>query len=149
VGMAVVASDDAEALRTMLDPAFDPSRTVVLTESQAVPAAGPGLASTVRIERIGADRVRLDADLTAPGYVVLADAWAPGWTARVDGGEARVLRANVAFRAVAVPAGRHEVELRYRAPGLALGLALSGVSIAGLLAAAVRSKRRRSEGASA
>jgi hypothetical protein len=145
VEAAVVASDDEAALRQMLDPAFDPSRTVVLAEGDAVGAPASTAPEAVRIERIGADRVRLDASLSGAGFVVLADAWTPGWTARVDGQEARVLRANVAFRAVPVSAGRHTVELRYRAPGLTAGLALTGFTLAALTGTALRSRTRRRE----
>ena len=54
---------------------------------------------------------------------------ARGWRAHVDGVPAPVLRANGKHRAVAVPAGRHEVVLRYEPPGLLAGLALSGLSL--------------------
>ena len=48
------------------------------------------------------------------GYVVLNDPYHPWWSAAVDGAEAPVLRANVLFRAVAVPPGRHTVRFEFR-----------------------------------
>ena len=74
--------------------------------------------------------------MDAPGYVVLADAYDPGWRTEVDGRPATLLRANVAFRAVAVPAGRHLVESSYRPRAVSLGLAVSAASAALALAAA-------------
>ena len=50
------------------------------------------------------------------------EGYEPGWTARVDGQEAPLLRANALFRAVAVPKGAHRVEMRYRAAGAAPGI---------------------------
>ena len=44
---------------------------------------------------------------------MLNDVWHPWWRADVDGTEAPLLRANVLFRAVAVPAGRHIVTYRF------------------------------------
>jgi len=45
-----------------------------------------------------------------------------GFTAFVDGKETNIYRANVGFMAISVPAGSHEIEFVYRAPGLRVGL---------------------------
>jgi len=47
------------------------------------------------------------------GYVVLNDIWHPWWVAEVDGRAAPMPRANVMFRAVAVPQGRHEARFKF------------------------------------
>jgi uncharacterized membrane protein YfhO len=70
--------------------------------------------------------------------VVLVDTWDPGWKVTVDGREAPLLRANVAFRGVALPAGRHVVEQVYRPPSILLGLAVSAVALAAGVACAAR-----------
>jgi hypothetical protein len=46
--------------------------------------------------------------------VVLNDPWQPWWFASIDGQPAEILRANVLFRAVAVPPGRHIVRFEFR-----------------------------------
>lgn len=56
-------------------------------------------------------------EATAPrggGYVVLNDVFHPAWTAEVDGEPSPILRANVMFRAVAIPEGRREVRFVFR-----------------------------------
>ncbi len=65
--------------------------------------------------------------------VVLADAFDPGWKGLVDGKPVPVLPANVAFRGVPVPAGRHVVEMRYRPRSVRLGFAISLVVGLGVL----------------
>jgi uncharacterized membrane protein YfhO len=62
--------------------------------------------------------------------------WSPRWRARLDGGEAELLRADGHLCAIAVPPGEHVVELAYRDPLVTAGLALSilGLAAAGLLA---------------
>ena len=95
-------------------------------------AAGPaGEAGPVTWGRSSA-RLRVRAD--RPGLLVVSQAWFPGWTATVDGRAADVVAANGLVTGVPVPAGEHEVVLRYRPPGLTAGAlvsALAGVGLAG------------------
>jgi hypothetical protein len=127
VGTARVM-DDKEALKAVAGPDFDPRREVLL--DHGVPAAGgPEAPGSSRILESRPDRVSLQADLDAPGYVVLLDGFDEGWRARVDGVDAEVLKANIAFRAVRVPAGRHVIEYVYRPRTLAWGGALTAAAL--------------------
>jgi uncharacterized membrane protein YfhO len=79
--------------------------------------------------------------------VIVNDAWAPGWSATVNGDAAPVYRANGLFRAVVVPdAGEYTIEMRYRTPGLMIGLGSCATGLLICLALAVlggRPSRRR------
>jgi hypothetical protein len=135
--------------RALLAPDFDPAREVVLPGG--TPLAHDGPVGTSRIVELRPDRVQLEAELERPGYVVLVDAFDPGWKVTLDGLEAPLLRANVAFRAVAVPAGRHRVEMRYRPASVTVGLTISAVAalVAAALWAASLLRARRAGAASA
>jgi hypothetical protein len=128
-------ADGAPALAAIADPAFDPAREVVLAEGAPAPIR-PAFSGRVRLLSLRPDEVRVEAELSEPGYVVLVDAYGPGWRATVDGRDAPVLRANMAFRAVRVDAGRHVVSQVYRPWSVALGLVVSGATLAGALLAA-------------
>ena len=66
---------------------------------------------------------------TAPGLLVVADTWMPGWTALVDGSSVPVLRGNYAQRVIPlVTPGRHTIALHYSPPGFIVGCALTAVS---------------------
>lgn len=52
-----------------------------------------------------------------------------GWTAYVDGEKAELVRANIGFMGVELPAGDHEIELKYWPPGMTVGIMSSGVGI--------------------
>jgi membrane protein YfhO len=119
-------ADGLQAYRTLADPSFDPSREVILAEGHEERAAAR--AGATRILELRHDRVRIAADLERPGYVVLVDTYDPGWKATVDGQGAPVLRANTAFRAVPVAAGRHLVEMVYRPLSVIVGAALSAAA---------------------
>ena len=136
VGTARPLTDDA-ALELFLDPSFDPRREILVAGGEA--STGRDVHGTSRITSAVADRLELEAELDAPGYVVVLEGFDPGWRVRVDGRAAPLLRANVAFRAVAVPAGRHRIEMTYRPFGLRLGLAVSALA-ALVVGAAFRSR---------
>ena len=139
-------ADEGPAFAALLDPGFDPAGEVILRE----PVTGGsrcGPAGTSRLLASRPDRVRLEVEAERAGYVVLADAFDPGWHATVDAAAAPLLRANVAFRAIAVPAGRHVVEMVYRPRAVSLGFALTLFTIALVAVAAVtRSLRSRRSG---
>lgn len=48
-----------------------------------------------------------------------------GWSAKVDGVETKLLKANYGYMALQLPKGEHQIELYYVIPGMRLGIALS------------------------
>jgi hypothetical protein len=118
----------------------DDLRRPVIEGATGSPAsAAPGEA---RFVQDGARRVVLEASPAQPGWLVLADTYYPGWHATVDGKPAAIHPANVAFRAVRLPAGKHTVVFEYRPWSVPLGAALSLLSIL-LLAAGLFLTRSR------
>jgi hypothetical protein len=136
VGGARVAAG-LDGLEALLDPGFDPREEVILPSGSPRPAPS-GFAGSARVLEERADRVRIEVDLSAKGYVVLVDTFDPGWRTSVDDQPAELLRANVAFRAVAVPAGQHVVEMVYRPPLTGAGLVLGGLALLLILVLLVR-----------
>ena len=130
-----VVHDWPEALRLMI-AGHDPHREALVEEPLAFPAPGawakPGTAS---ITRFTPELVVVDVETDEPAILVVAEAWFPGWHATVNGKPAPCVPANVWMRAVAVPAGRSEVQLHFRSTYLAAGAAISLVSLLALCAA--------------
>jgi hypothetical protein len=118
----------------------------VLPEAPSGPGT-PGVPEgPVAAEGIRVDAAALAATVVAPrdGLAVILDPFYPGWTATLDGKPVPILRADFAFQAVAVPAGRHELRLTYRNRWVGIGAAVSLGTLALLLAAlAVRARRMR------
>jgi hypothetical protein len=145
---AEVVNDEAERLRRMGSADFAPA-DVVYVESDAPVAAGPFDADA----RLVADEpnfVRADVDARTPAVVVLADHWYAGWVARVNGAAVPILRANHAFRAVEIPAGRSTLEFSYEPASFRTGIRLAataaGIQLAWLIAAGVRRRRHSRRG---
>ncbi|MGQ9603687.1 MAG: YfhO family protein [bacterium] len=75
-------------------------------------------------------KIDVESDASKQCYLVISEAWYPSWKAYIDGKKVELLRANYAFQAVEVPAGKHKVELIFEPESLKLGILLS---IAGLV----------------
>jgi hypothetical protein len=88
-------------------------RSTVLIEGAPAGASArrPG---TATLATYANTRIDIDAESPDGGYVVLNDVWHRWWTAEIDGRRVPILRANVLFRAVAVPPGRHRVTFTFR-----------------------------------
>ena len=88
--------------------------TTVLLEDAGPARTTPAQPGEARIVSYTNTNIELAADSPDGGWVVLNDVWQPWWFAEVDGRPAEILRANVLFRAVAVPPGRHKVRFVFR-----------------------------------
>jgi hypothetical protein len=137
---------DQDALASLFD-----TRRSQLDLGQ-VRLAGPGTSDLLDsdeltpclLEKPQAEHVILNCQATRPGYAVLLDEWTHGWTATVDGVATPIERADVLARALPVTAGEHRIEMRYRTPGLRLGLwlATAGWLVFGFLLVCSRRKLR-------
>ena len=76
------------------------------------------------------ERVEMEVELAAPGFMVLTDAYYPGWRAWVDGVDTEILRADWLFRAIYLPAGKHNIEFKYAPTSFAFGWLVTRVSLA-------------------
>src|SRR5947199_233890 len=136
---AVVAESDARALEILRSaPDAIYTRVVISGPADVRPVAG-GVDDQVSTVAYAPTEASWSVATEAGGYLVNTDAWYPGWRAYVDGQPATLHRANLAFRAVAVPAGRHTVAFRYEPRSVRVGLALTalaGCVILGMLVGA-------------
>jgi hypothetical protein len=108
-------ADFTEMMRDGVWPEVDFRETVLLEETPICHSRSAQTADP-KVRIISYENTRVTIDASAPpggGYVVLNDVWHPYWIAEVDGQEAPILRANVMFRAVVIPEGRHQVTFRF------------------------------------
>ena len=134
-----VEMDNGKVLASIDKGLIDPRKTVFVDReaSDMEPLEGPGQA---QIRFYSANEVQVHTESPVRKLLVLTDAYAQGWEARVDGIQTKILRANVMFRAVSVPAGKHEVTFHFKPPGYRVGLILALLALIGSIILIVRSK---------
>ncbi len=110
-----------EALRALTG---EPGRAVIESARPERTVADANASVEVLARHANAAHLRVDAG-TGNGWLVVAEAHAPGWHATVDGRPAEIAIANLAFQAIAIPPGSHEVSLEYRPWAMTAGLPLA------------------------
>ena len=99
-------------------------------------------AVTTRVKDRADGRVSVHVDAPADGYLFLSEPYYRERHSYLDGAQVATLKANLTFTAVAVPAGQHEVELRYSPESFYLGSAISGLTAAGCLGVVFMRRRK-------
>ncbi|PTM42308.1 YfhO family protein [Bosea sp. 124] len=96
-------------------PEVDPQQAVLLEVEPplAMPEGPAQVKAEIKLSRYENTEVEIEVTTAAAGFVVLNDTWHPWWRAQVDGVETEILKANVLFRAVQVPAGTHRVRFSF------------------------------------
>jgi hypothetical protein len=117
----------------LLDPGYDPAETVFLPEPPPRAARLRPRTKEVTLTGYHPEHVALRTHSDGDAFLVITDSFFSGWTAYLDGEEVKMHRANHAFRAIEIPAGRHEVVFEYRPHSFVIGRALSGFSLIVLL----------------
>lgn len=118
--------------KRLLDGAFDFKNVLILEKSSPLsPQFGEGSAE---ITSYRPNEVIVKTKSTQPKLLFLTDNYYPGWKAIVDGEETEILRADYTFRAVPLVAGEHEVRFYYDPMSFKLGVMISILSLAGLVA---------------
>ncbi|MDD9950413.1 MAG: hypothetical protein OXT67_02505 [Zetaproteobacteria bacterium] len=73
----------------------------------------PLQAEQLNIEYFNRDRLHLHTERQQPGLLVYMDRFHPNWQATLDGAPTTIFRVNGDFKAIRVPAGKHEVHFHF------------------------------------
>jgi hypothetical protein len=130
------------ALELVREEGFRPATDIVLPDR--ADRTGSDAPSAARLSETSLRPARASAtvDAAGAGWVVLARTYFPAWKATLDGRPARVLLANGREVAVAVPGGRHRVELWWDEGPFVRGVLFQAAGALLALAAIVSSRSR-------
>ena len=129
-----VIRDDEQIIDRLYSIDFNPHQQLILEQDPGISVTESTNQSQASILRYLPNGVEVNTQNSNPSILLLTDSFYPGWKAEVDGEDVPILRANYAFRGVAVPAGAHQVLFTYRPESFLWGASISAVSLCVLLA---------------
>jgi hypothetical protein len=129
------AATPEDGLKMFIDSAFDPMKEI-LTEKDIALTTKSGPPADVAVEtpallvrREVQGRGWYSANLSRAGVAVFPGNYVRGWQTWVDGKKAEVFEVNLFSKGVLVPAGEHEVVLRYLPGSFIWGAAVSLMTV--------------------
>ncbi len=131
IGEVEVISDPGETWARLQDPAFDPHVSAILDASlaSAIEPIDSSSVASVTMDRYGPREMAFTVQTDRPRLLLISDVYYPaGWHATIGGESTPIHRANYLLRAVTVPAGTHQVVLRYDPKSYTVGNWISLVS---------------------
>lgn len=129
-GQTPVFSTDSNTLVRLTQPDFDPRQQVFLPLEAKTRVTATNRASLKIISsQLAAQQLKMDVVANTPAMLVVAQAFYHPWRAYIDGQRTELWRANYAFQALEVPAGRHQVSLVYEDNVFRLGVVISLVTL--------------------
>lgn len=103
------------------------------------------LTQGITLEEYAGDNIRLKLTADQDNWLRLGVSFDPGWHATIDGQPVEIHHAQLAFMAIHVPKGDHELKLHYRPAYFRLGLGITLIGAASATFAMLRIKRRQAE----
>ena len=136
--------DDYSAWHALSQSNFDGGKIVVLPEeARSIVTVTNQTNARVLNSQFGIQSVNAEVEAAEPSLVVVAQTYYHDWRAFVDGHETTVLRANYAFQAIQVPAGRHQIRLVYKDRAFEIGAAVSIIAWLGCVICLFRPSKRK------
>ncbi len=127
------ATDD-QALKSITAESFEPLRIVYLEPSvRSMVTVTNQTKCEILNTRFDARKISAEVEAAEPSLVVLSQSYYHLWRASVNGRPTPLLRANLAFQAVQVPAGRHLLAITYSDPSFRIGAVVSALAVAACL----------------
>ncbi len=115
----VVADEAGATMDIVLGKRLDLYKTPIIISSEGAGESSTGedlnSSEAVKVLEFHANRIKIQvANPYADGaWLVYADSYHPAWSASVDGHSQQIAKANLAFKAVLIPPGTHEVTFSF------------------------------------
>jgi len=138
-----ILKNDYEIIDKVFDNNFD-LRTIILEEEPTIKVENYKKdIIEPKILKYSPNQATFTTDIANASILFLSDAYDDDWQVYVDGQRSKILQASYAFRAVAVPQGKHTVDFKYQPKSFVMGAFVSLSSILFLVLLSVFLARKK------
>jgi hypothetical protein len=142
-GQKPVFLDDSKSLQILTEGNFDGSKIALLPpETKSFVTVSNQTAAKILKSKFEMQSADIEVLADAPSLVIVAQTYYHNWRAEIDGKPVKLLRANIAFQAIQIPAGKHQIHFFYQDRAFEIGAAISCAAWPGCLFAYLIFRRR-------
>ncbi len=128
VGDYTVEDNNQEILNKIYSDEFDLKNSVVVEKDPGIKIGG-GDTGDIKNINYSSNKISLITNSSNNSLLIIPDNYYPGWIAKINGKESEIIRANYTFRAIAIPAGKNNIEIIYAPLSFKVGALISFASI--------------------
>ncbi len=128
--LKAMSVEDTAAVSDYLDPVPE-EEIYVLDDKEFAEECSKRAGKTVSGYYTDDDSYNAETDFSEPELVFFSIAYYDGFTAYVDGEEVPIIKANLGFQAIPVPAGKHTIKCVYHSKWRDIGAVCSAAGITG------------------
>jgi len=143
---SVKVVDAEEALKTIRGECnieFDPRKTALIEmDGKSAPLPSELSNGTIsadasaKITSYEPNKLTIETSADHASFLVVSEINYPGWIGLVDGKEEAIFQTDYLLKGVALPAGKHRVEMKYTAPAFWKGVYVSSLTLSILVSLA-------------
>lgn len=109
----VVDGSEVDFEQWLQDDTVSPYQ-IYVEEGRPMERKEDALPAQIGINHLISGDISIEASLETEGYLVIQQAYYPGWTVRIDGEESEITQVNRTFLGVYLTEGTHQVEFLFR-----------------------------------
>lgn len=129
VDSVITTQDPQEAFNYLKPGQIDFAKTAVVETSESI-SVQPDTSASVEVTRYTGPQISMKINRNTPGFLVLSETYyKPGWIAELNGEEIPIYKTNYMLRGMEIPAGDHQLELRFESQIWQTGVLLSWISL--------------------
>ncbi|MEX0719728.1 MAG: YfhO family protein [Balneolaceae bacterium] len=129
VDSVITVQDPKEAYNFLNPGEIDFAKTAVVETSESL-SSKEDTTSSVEVSNYTGPEISMNINRAEPGFLVLSEIYYPaGWIAELNGEEIPIYKTNYLLRGMEIPAGEHELELRFEPQSYHLGIILAWISL--------------------